>query len=260
MQKVQDQIIAPEQSFWIDCLNGSDETGDGKSKETAVKTINKAFTLINPNVPTLTFILVNLDEEDRVYPVTCMNFYYYTQIKTINIRAEISNTTIKKPILNVLYSEDINSYTTPRTNWYGNILIVNASEKKIAIQGIEIQLDSYCPIEGKYKLFLIDAQNISLYLTNINIFKELSLFLGNSIGELTLTTTTINNNMSGYLLAYHWDIARYTESPVENPEAENVSSVSSTPKIAYTSIINSTNIPSKITKYAPSVGLIYSNV
>ena len=259
LQKVQNQIIAPSQTIWIDCLDGSDEN-DGKTKQTAVETINKAFSLINAQVPSIEFKLVNADRQERIYPVTCLNFFGYTSIKNINITTEeITGSSAVQPIIKVKYSENIDTYTTPKTYWYGNILIANATDKYVGLSGIKIQLDDYCPIDGKYKLFLLDVKDVNFYHVNIDISRELSVILVQAVDEANLTTNTINNNISGFLFAYHWDIARYTESPVENPEATGTNYYS-TPQVALTSLIRSTNIPANLQKYAPSVGLIYSNV
>ena len=67
LQKLQDQIIAPEQNLYVDQKNGDDDN-DGTSEKTAVRTLGKAISLIRQDIPTLTIHLKTyIEENDKVY-------------------------------------------------------------------------------------------------------------------------------------------------------------------------------------------------
>ena len=67
LQKLQDQIIAPEQNLYVDQKNGDDDN-DGTSEKTAVRTLGKAISLVRQDIPTLTIHLKTyIEEKDKVY-------------------------------------------------------------------------------------------------------------------------------------------------------------------------------------------------
>lgn len=65
LQKLQDQIIVPEQEFFVDQKNG-DDSNDGKTKP--FRTLSKVFSVLRPNIPT---VIVNLETyiepENEIY-------------------------------------------------------------------------------------------------------------------------------------------------------------------------------------------------
>lgn len=67
LQKIQDQIIAPQQTIYVDQKNGNDDN-NGTTSATAFRTLNKAIASIRQDIPTLTINLKTYTEEkDRMY-------------------------------------------------------------------------------------------------------------------------------------------------------------------------------------------------
>lgn len=67
LKKIQDQIIAPQQTIYVDQKNGNDDN-NGTTSATAFRTLNKAIASIRQDIPTLTINLKTYTEEkDRMY-------------------------------------------------------------------------------------------------------------------------------------------------------------------------------------------------
>lgn len=67
IDKLQDQIIAPQQTIYVDQKNGNDNN-DGTTSDKAFRTLNKAIASIRQDIPTLTINLKTYTEEkDRMY-------------------------------------------------------------------------------------------------------------------------------------------------------------------------------------------------
>ena len=67
IDKLQAQIIAPSQVLYVDQKNGNDNN-DGTTQATAVRTLDKAVSLITKNIPTLTINLTTYTEpENQIY-------------------------------------------------------------------------------------------------------------------------------------------------------------------------------------------------
>lgn len=82
IDKLQSQIIAPSQDIYVDQKNGNDNN-DGTTQATAVRTLDKAVSLITKNIPTLTIHLTTYTEpENQIY-------------NTFNISEPIDNTVLQ---------------------------------------------------------------------------------------------------------------------------------------------------------------------
>lgn len=73
INKIQAQIIAPSQVLYVDQKNGNDNN-DGTTQATAVRTLDKAVSLIRKNIPTLTINLTTYTEpENQIYNTFSIN-------------------------------------------------------------------------------------------------------------------------------------------------------------------------------------------
>lgn len=82
IDKLQSQIISPSQDIYVDQKNGNDDN-DGTTQATAVRTLDKAVSLITKNIPTLTINLTTYTEpENQIY-------------NTFNISKPIDNSNLK---------------------------------------------------------------------------------------------------------------------------------------------------------------------
>ena len=73
LKKIQDQIIAPQQTIYVDQKNGNDNN-DGTTSNKAFRTLNKAIASIRQDIPTLTINLKTYTEEkDRMYNTFYLN-------------------------------------------------------------------------------------------------------------------------------------------------------------------------------------------
>lgn len=82
LQKVQDQIITPEQEFFVDQKNGNDNN-DGKTIGKAFRTLDRVFAVLRPNIPKVIINLITYKEpENKIY-------------NTFTLSSMIENNTLK---------------------------------------------------------------------------------------------------------------------------------------------------------------------
>lgn len=72
IDKLQDQIIAPSQTLYIDNINGSDETGEGTWQK-PIRTIDRAVNALNTQVSSVYIILDN-SVPRKTYEMTAIDY------------------------------------------------------------------------------------------------------------------------------------------------------------------------------------------
>lgn len=127
LQKVQDQIIAPNQLIYIS-PNGSDETGDGSSGK-PYKTADYAITKINKQIPTIDIYLDCRGKKSNGFNMKVIDLFRQTQIKQLNIRAWVDNqdnNTFANLIVDygkAQCTDDWSSTGDPVRYFWGNLLV-----------------------------------------------------------------------------------------------------------------------------------------
>lgn len=170
LQKVQDQIIAPEQHLYIDSINGSDEIGDGRVKN-PYKTINKAYTAIKTGVPIVIFELDNTTQKD--YVVTGMEFSGMGNLERIIFKPKNWDT-LHRTTVNLIVQYGKLPYDTvvkegvPKTSYAWGTVLLRATGKEVNFVGINISVqEGYT--DSKYASYLLECKNLNFNTCSLNL-------------------------------------------------------------------------------------------
>ena len=145
IDKIQAQIIAPSQVLYVDQKNGNDNN-DGTTQATAVRTLDKAVSLITKNIPTLTINLTTYTEpENQIY-------------NTFNISKPIDNNNLKVDTFRLL-----GTWETYRTEHIVAKIIVPYGKIETGIYDYSVE-----PAEQYYQWgrFFIEKAN-TIYLQSV---------------------------------------------------------------------------------------------
>ena len=170
LQKVQDQIIAPEQHLYIDSTNGSDETGDG-SAGNPYKTINKAYTAIKTGVPNITFMLENTTQKD--YVVTGMDFGTMSNLESVSFRPRYWDA-LYRTTVNLIVQYGKVPYTTvvqegvAKTSYAWGTVLLRANGREVSFVGINISVqEGYT--DSKYASYLLECKSLNFNTCSLNL-------------------------------------------------------------------------------------------
>lgn len=170
LQKVQDQIIAPEQHLYIDSINGSDEIGDGRVGN-PYKTINKAYTAIKTGVPIVIFELDNTTQKD--YVVTGMEFSGMSNLERIIFKPKnwdaLHRTTVNLIVQygKLPYDTVVNEGVTKTSYAWGTVLL-RAIGREVNFVGINISVqEGYT--DSKYASYLLECKNLKFNTCSLNL-------------------------------------------------------------------------------------------
>lgn len=138
LQKIQDQIISPQQDIFIDSVNGHDDTGDGTASK-PFATIAKAKTIMR-DANKVVFKLV-CNKPDQIYFLDPIDFKY-RNVQTFKLEAtpwtQVSQKGIRPTVYvgyGKLFAED---YTGTTKYFWGNFVAGNIN--RVEITGISLQL------------------------------------------------------------------------------------------------------------------------
>ena len=138
LQKIQDQIIAPETVIYVDQKNGNDDN-DGKTLKTAFQSLDKAFSSLRSNIPTVT---INLQTYSGVSDSRYNTFYLsepinntVLKIGTLRLIGNYEVYRTKKIVAKIVVpygkaSTGVIDYSvTPNKEYFqwGNIFIINCT-------------------------------------------------------------------------------------------------------------------------------------
>ena len=172
INKLQDRIVSPSQSIFVDNINGSDETGDGTTNK-PYRTINKAVSAIKPNVPDIK-ICLNASMDNRIYDVTPIRvtndkISFLTYDRDDNY---VDKNDAAKPVIRLNYGSIRSNWSVDGDlYWWGNMFIYC---KEIDITRVRIQLfDPYTGENSAKMIFVcekftgysmsIDAQSYAVF-------------------------------------------------------------------------------------------------
>lgn len=262
LQKIQDQIIAPNQRIYWDILNGNDNN-DGKTELTPIKSSNKLLQLLNKQVPTVEICLVCYKKTDiPVYNMPVLDFYNALTTKLIITKYPWEyegHTPIIKPSYGKItsyYAQNEQGISIAYYLW-GNIFAGNIDE--VQVKGVAI--DCGTPIissNGVNKLFY--TSKLYLYgITNIigdNSFSLMSIQNSNVTFECTLSAVDILENYTGWIIKLGTDTLS-SEDPRKNINTKKAMQISSlnTTKGIVRGIAVSNVIPSKETSALGASGI-----
>ena len=216
IDKIQAQIISPEQVFYVS-NNGSD-SNDGTTLSKAFKTFSPIFENIKRDVPALQiYIDNNCDDLNYVLP---QPFDFNSQIgksgtqgKSLTISMTNYDLAINKDnraTIYVPYGKAFSNWSnSARYDYYGNILA--SSCISITLTGVNIKLQN--KNENNYSGFLLNSPNITISRSSIELqtYDLSNTFWNNSIvGINILGDSEITG--SGYLINAS-SVNRYTTDP-----------------------------------------------
>lgn len=267
LQKLQDQIIAPNQSIYVNAINGNDDN-DGTSSSKAVRTLNKAYELIKKTVPEITIFLYNGQEgiTYEAYPLDMVDEGYSTE--QLNFKVLITSSNTIKPTIKLNFGQvkgrggysSSGKYGHPMVS--GNIFVQGTSNLYINIEHMNIEANtSYMPITADYRNYIVKANRVRFLSCTFNFSKYTFVATHGSDATIEITYCTFKDTSDNYLIRYYLDFPEQWE---DETDYEAPVTISANEGAFVMALSNSTNIPSAIKALgnggiAPSVGVIKKN-
>lgn len=206
LQKVQDQIIAPSQTLYVDQKNGNDDN-DGTTRDNAVRSLDKAITLIRQNIPTLNINLITYKEEENkqynIFNLTDFINNAILQITNINISADYTNylTAGTVAVINIPYGKhDLNTIdydSGTRMYSWGYCFIFHPIN--ITLSSIVFNINDDCEDSAKYINAIMFLLQKSFTIQNVDNTEQnlpKNCFFINLFGEQNVDIINFNTNSS----------------------------------------------------------------
>ncbi|MBE5060981.1 hypothetical protein INF25_09435 [Megamonas funiformis] len=210
LQKVQDQIIAPEQYIYVDAGAGNDNN-DGTLQSKPVKTLERAKELIKTSVPTIRIRLANSSKQ-YIYETTPFDFFG-TSVTTFDIQqSDWSGGNLLRPIIKLKYGNIKNQGLVGGgfLSLWGNALV--GAVNTVNIGGIVIQIDGNKPITTDYKNFIANTKNLTVDYCDIQATNYCLCVYSATDCTLNMINTNFAS-FSGYLWEALENIERYKNDP-----------------------------------------------
>ena len=215
LQKLQDQIIAPETVIYVDQKNGND-SNDGKTLATAFASLDKAFSSLRSNIPTVT---INLQTYSGVSNSRYNTFYLsepinndVLKIGTLRLIGDYTVYRTEKIVAKIVVpygkaSTGVIDYSvTPNKEYYqwGNMFIINCTG--IVLRSVIFEFpeetssdeENYCnsvfhKFSGSFDMTAYNSNTLTLpqncHLFNLNNSNNVDV-INFSLGEFTNGTIT----------------------------------------------------------------------
>ena len=269
LQRIQDRIIAPKQTFYINANTGSDETGDG-TQSRPYQTIAKALENRKKDVPTLELDLY-VETGNEQYYIDPVDFSRINQqeFRIIAYPWTVINDTTKKPSLLVNYgSVFAEDFTGTRKNHWGNILC--GSVNNIYLAGIELKLNN--PHTGSnYATFVCETNYLDMLQCQIDIGSYTLMKMNEEIEQkIRLRSVSFVDGSTGFIaIGSDSSPVSATDPSLSEQIETNISllanSITVTGKVQISaSIYSSVYIPQTVLSngnsgYSSSIDITYKN-
>lgn len=168
LQMIQDRIIAPKQTFYINANTGSDETGDG-TQSRPYRTIAKALENRKKDVPTLELDLY-VETGNEQYYIDPVDFSRMNQqeFRIIAYPWSVINDTDKKPNLLVNYGSVFAQDFTGTTKYHWGNILCGSVTNRVYLAGINLKINN--PHTGsKYATFVCETNYLDMLQCRIDI-------------------------------------------------------------------------------------------
>ena len=229
LQKVQDQIIAPLQTFYLS--NNSSDNNDGTSLSKAFKTFSPIYDRIKKDALTLRIYIDNTCDDLNYILTKPFDFNSLiggsgSQGKGLvitPINYELAANTDTRATIYVPYGKAFSNYSSSnRYDYYGHILAAGCSS--ITLTGLNIKLQNKG--ENNYSGFLLNSPDITISRCNIELqtYDLSNTFWVNSLTGVNLSEH-VNITGSGYLINAT-SVNRYTTDPSLSEQAEQPREIS----------------------------------
>ena len=238
LQKLQDQIIAPEQNIYVS-NNGSDETGDG-TRSKPYKTIDKAGENIKEDVPKINIIIIDDTGTIPFYISKCIRPKTGNTHLTIMGGSQEYNINQQKRIQIYVKPSSYFNYTYQEKTWKAYGYFIAFDWENITITALEIHPPTgitapsspYQPNIEKYNRQLFNSHNLNIRYSLITLNNNCLWFPKTSNCFLSNVLSTVNQQSDFYIINAYFN--RFTEEDATiRPVAGTFGSI--------TSIINSEN-------------------
>ena len=198
LETIQNRIIDPKQTFYINANTGSDETGNGTQSK-PYRTIAKALEFRKKDVPTLELDLY-VETGNEQYYIDPVDFSRINQqeFRIIAYPWTVINDTDKKPSLLVNYgSVFAEDFTGIRKKHWGNILC--GSIDYVYLAGIELKLNNPHTVSN-YATFVCETGYLDLLQCRIDIGSYTLMKMNEEIEQkIRLRSTSFVDGSTGYI-------------------------------------------------------------
>ena len=269
LQKLNDRIIDPKQTFYINANTGSDETGNGTQSK-PYRTIAKALENRKKDVPTLELDLY-VETGNEQYYIDPVDFSRINQqeFHIIAYPWKVINDTDKKPSLLVNYGKVFAEDHTGTTKYHwGNILC--GGIEYIYLAGIELKLNN--PHTGSnYATFVCETGYLDLLQCRIDIGSHTLMKMNDEIEQkIRLRATSFVDGSTGYIVIGNGSSPSSANDPALSTEDLNsINLLSDTIQVTgkvqiSASIYSNVYIPQTVLSngnsgYATSIDITYKN-
>ncbi len=199
LQKIQNQIINPTQTIYVDSIRGSDDSteSDGSSNK-PFKTLDKAASVIKNDVKTINIILAN-DVDGEEYPFTNTCFLSKNNEK-IYITNKNYQDGINKTKRAVMIPAFIKNYTNNGNNYIVGYILIKGFQTVI-LDGIKIKYSSDTNITDKYSTQMIqDVTNFSGTCIDITLIDKSIFVPPSTMSSFVIDNSKITGTDTSYLL------------------------------------------------------------
>ncbi|WP_304154236.1 pyocin knob domain-containing protein [Megamonas hypermegale] len=204
LQKIQDQIIAPEDRKYVDSINGSDEVGDGTSTK-PFRTINKAVSMLNTQVKNI-YIILNNEVAGKTYEMTAIDYKGLgTRWENLNISVSDWNAVVnnnRKPILKINEGKAYHSDQTTSDKKYYYKGKICAIVPNISIKGVDIEIISEDTESG----VAFVCNNLTFSFNNIELLTSNLVVPLSNLDNTLFIDRDVNINGSNYLVANTFNV------------------------------------------------------
>ena len=199
LQKLQNQIINPNQTIYVDSIRGSDDSAesDGSSNK-PFKTLDKAASAIKNDVKTINIILANdVDGEEYPFTNTCFLSKNNEKIYITNKNYQDGINKIKRAVMIPAF---IKYYTNNRNDYIVGYILIKGFQT-VTLDGIKIKYSSDTNITDKYSTQMIQGvTNFSGTCVDITLIDKSIFVAPTSMSSFVIDDSKITGTDTSYLL------------------------------------------------------------
>lgn len=199
LETIQNRIIEPTQTFYINANTGSDETGDGTSSK-PYRTIAKALEFRKKDVPKLTLNLY-VESGNEQYFIDPVDFAKTNQeeFQIVAYPWTVVNDTSKKPNVYVNYGKVFAQDFSGTTKYHWGNILCGTVANRVYLAGINLKINN--PHTGsKYATFVCETNYLDILTSNIDIGSYALMKLNEEIEQkIRLRNVSFADNSSGLI-------------------------------------------------------------
>lgn len=199
LQKLQNQIINPTQTIYVDSIRGSDDSAESDgSLNKPFKTLDKAASVIKNDVKNIRIILANdVDGEEYPFTNTCFLSKNNEKIYITNKNYQDGINKIKRAVMIPAF---IKHYTNNGNDYIVGYILIKGF-KTVTLDGIKIKYSSDTNITDKYSTQMIQGvTDFSGTCVDITLIDKSIFVAPNSVSSFVIDDSKITGTDTSYLL------------------------------------------------------------